>query len=684
MYVRLNRHASAAALTLCTAALLLTTLACGDSGGSANEGEVRCGRGEVLVRGRCVARDAVDHDDAGDDVDPQDALPDEDTTGSTCEEGALRCAGVARQRCGAAGWEDDPCGEGERCAAVDGQPSCVDEASVRCPPGEFIACASDATVRQCNAAGDDAETLACPAEAPRCLDALRGCSALACAPSLRYCDGLQVMECNSEGSDASIVTICDSDCRNGGCVNACLVDAGKGANVGCEFYAVWLDQVDAGPSSPTNAMAITVANTRSTAAQVVVTDPAGNLIAERDVPPSGLVRIDLPVSGFRARGTRIAPQSFRIQATGPVTVHQFNPPDNQGQYSNDASLLLPVSALGTDYVSIGWPTAFSPGFSNRSMVAVVAVAGGVTEVTVRPRSGIAAGGGQPALSANQVHRYQLDQGEVLYLQSEAATLVQERDLTGTLVTADQPVGVFSAHQCAFVTPQYPWCDHLEQQLIPTRAWGTSYVGAKFRPRGNEPDYYRLVALDDNTQITTQPAISNVNGRTLRSGEAITFSTRESFLLEATQRVQLAQFMVASNYGCQVPAANDGQTAGCAIPRICGAGSQDDASRGIGDPAFLLGIPTRQYITDYTFLVPNQYARNHISIISRAEAVLTFNGVDVSAPAQPIAGTPWVVRHMDVDPGVHRLTSDTPAGLNVYGYDCEVSYAYPGGMNVDGL
>jgi hypothetical protein len=48
----------------------------------------------------------------------------------------------------------------------------------------------------------------------------------------------------------------------------------------------------------------------------------------------------------------------------------------------------------------------------------------------------------------------------------------------------------------------------------------------------------------------------------------------------------------------------------------------------------------------------------------------FAHVDVSSsggsdPAQP-----------------HNLTGSAPFGLTVYGYDCDVSYAYPGGLNLE--
>ena len=161
------------------------------------------------------------------------------------------------------------------------------------------------------------------------------------------------------------------------------------------------------------------------------------------------------------------------------------------------------------------------------------------------------------------------------------------------------------------------CDHIEQQLTPLDTWGNTYVIAKFTPRGTEPDVWRVVAGSNGTTLTSTPPIAALEDVTLNSGQSIQFEADHNFKLEASGPVAVAQFMVGSdspggNNGCggafetSFPPQSAADRTNCHIP------ISSTCNQAIGDPAFLLNVPTNQYRDDYTLLVPFDYLESYVS------------------------------------------------------------------------
>src|SRR5690606_3323765 len=86
----------------------------------------------------------------------------------------------------------------------------------------------------------------CAARDLMCSTALKQCAT--CEPGERSCAGRAPRICNAEGTDWEEGATCDEQaglaCRNGACLDLCNQAGGRRSNVGCEYWAVDLDNAD--------------------------------------------------------------------------------------------------------------------------------------------------------------------------------------------------------------------------------------------------------------------------------------------------------------------------------------------------------------------------------------------------------------------------------------------------------
>lgn len=672
--------------SLAVAVLILTGLGgfgCPSSSSGGGSGD-DCPPGQVEgPLGNCISEGEGDDTgaptDTGSSSDTDDDQTDRDVVNP--EECTEECA------------SDEFCLEGE----------CTKGAE--CTPDEPIGCVDDETIRVCTEKGVGFRKEKCPSDKPNCVSFRKDgcnknepecfepkCTDKQCAPDEKFCksDGVTLMQCNSDGSDASQVELCRGKCSQGECVSVCQGNAKS--YIGCGFHAVDMDNYEiqcgsdsvcqnlnagqcnggvcecgGGACRQTNAnaqqYAVTVSNTSDSKVTVDFLKPDGSTVKSTDVQPGQLEAVDLPPRN--PVDSSISNNSYRIDASGPVTAHQFNPKNQADIFTNDASLLLPSSAMGKEYTVIGWSAMTAPSNPQqrhqtaRPYVTVVAVQQGTTQVQVEPTAPIISGNGVSALSSGDSASYTLSKGEVVQLMAEQNT---NSDLTGTTVSADQKVAVFSGHECSEVPTGTQYCDHLEQQLVPESTWGKKYILSKFKPRGSEPDKYRIVAAQDNTTIETQPPLAELDGETLNEGETLEFELEPSIIVSADKPISVGQFMVGSTH----PGVSENCTS---------------KPTGIGDPAFMVDVPQTQFRKNYVVFTPDGYAQDWINIVKRTRSSVTFDGSSLSKSGTEIGSTGWEVIRKEVQPGTHTVEGSAAFGLYAYGYECDVSYAYPGGLDL---
>jgi hypothetical protein len=433
------------------------------------------------------------------------------------------------------------------------------------------------------------------------------------------------------------------------------------------------------------------------------------------------------------QGTQITPQAFRVTASLPIIAYQFNPLDNEIVYSNDASLLFPTSTLGTEYWVMTRRQTFD---SLKGYVTVVAVLEGETEVTVTlppytlenpvvtlPASSRDCQAGPdrerlciPTMRGGDTRTFMLRQYDVLNIETNR----RGADLTGTRVESNRPVAVFGGVEaanapnddsCVYRPVQDDWvceatrrsqsprpcsnadgepdislcsdfitccADHIEHQMLPDFAWGRRFAATRTKPRGDEAESWRILASRDGTNVTLSglpdswwlPDMLPIPARrefTLDAGGWVDFQSPVDFEIDADGPIMVGQFLHAEQ--APYPGPIDGQ-----MP------AHQDA--GTGDPAFVLVAPVEQYRSDYTFLAPEGFEFDFATITAPADAEVTLNGAVLEETDFTTFGSgEFKVARVQVEDGVHRVSSDVPFGLVVYGYDSYVSYGYTGGLDL---
>ncbi len=638
-------------------------------GGSAASRSLRVDAGPNDPGGLTPDAIAPEVDVAADDTASTDVtLP--PLKGDICTPGERRCeTEVTATWCNVDGfgWLTQTCEPGSEC--VEG--ACTPAA---CTPGESLGSCYDASRYDvCNAVGDGIDRIYCPPESPICTGG--SCQALICLPKVRICGGLTTVKaCRPDGMGYDLVEQCDEStlCQGGVCTPRCTSDLKEATYLGCEYWVLDLDNVEGGAKAP---LSVVLSNpSTSVIADVVLTASSSDEAPQSvSISPLGQATFELP-AGADLDGTQLSMQARLVASNAAVTVHLFNPKPGPGVFSSDASLLLPAHALGRSYMVGSWPqrqadatTGFVP---VRGFLAVVATEAGDTVVTVRTTAAIEPGPGVPAIPAGGSHVVTMARGQVLNLETGGG--FTGPDLTGSIVTSDRRIAVFSGHECANVplimegeqVAGVDFCDHLEEQLLPIASLGADYVVAPFASRSlDDHSLVRVVAATDGVVVTASG--HELPSTPLALGEWHELSLTAPSRIESTGPVAVFRYGIGSNHPGFVP-----------YP-ACSDGS---AQSGLGDPTFVQAIPVGRYLREYAWLTPGEYLQNYIEIHAPTGANVQVDGVPLLLGG-PAAGGLTVSTHV-VQAGVHRLSADVPVGLIVYGYACDVSYAYPGGMKIE--
>lgn len=535
--------------------------------------------------------------------------------------------------------------------------------------------------------GDDDDTATCP----RCSE-----------------DKFAVIDCDGNATQCPP----DQACNAGQCMNACEAAEKNHSSVGCDYIAVDMDAADGPPRDA--CYTVFVANTSPGQVHINVEwnglqlnmgqyaklptgqgqslgyapyDPVQGLAPGKVAilflayAPAGgplMGNVTCPVPAAIGTDAQIAGngfgKAFHITTDLPVVAYQMLPYGGGRAAATGASLLIPTSAWGTNYIAV---SAYDPPPGQAPPIQIaqgpsynIVAMENDTHVTIRPNQQIVGGGGLMAGTANAPYSITLQKHQY-------AQITQAQGLSGSPISADKPIGVFGGHQIMSIDR---CCgDHGEQMLTPVRALGSEYVAAPHADRhpAADPRIYRIYGAVDETTLEYDPP--GIGPPKVNQGAMIEIRTTQPFRVRSQgpdHPFSMFTFM-------------------------SGAGEQGEG--GQGDADFVRLVPPEQYLYHYVFFTDPTYPFTTLTVV-RKQKNGVFEDVTLDCMGGPISGWQPVgtdgefeiafvktVDHFNgmngCNNGVRTMDSKGQFGVWVWGWGSEdtntgwVSYGYPAGEGV---
>ena len=102
--------------------------------------------------------------------------------------------------------------------------------------------------------------------------------------------------------------------------------------------------------------------------------------------------------------------------------------------------------------------------------------------------------------------------------------------------------------------------------------------------------------------------------------------------------------------------------------------------GTGDPSLGILPPVEQFRNNYKFLVPDDYDEQYVNIVGMTGDDIELDGMPVTGLGAFGAGR--VAAVVTVTTGPHTVTCPLQCGVEVYGWSQAVSYMFAGGLNLN--
>ncbi len=352
------------------------------------------------------------------------------------------------------------------------------------------------------------------------------------------------------------------------------------------------------------------------------------------------------------------------------TLYSINQYGITGTYSFDGAHILPVEALGTEYIV---QTADADEMATEFVI--MTTKPGTTNVTI-----------DLPVNSNKGKTQHIDiplsGSKQIYIVRSKAPNPEDPDdvidLSGSTICADQPIAVWSGNQLASVPNQDAMSkDHAYDQLLPVTKWGKKFL---IPPTGNHTQYNEIhvSGLLDNTSVV----VRNIDGT-----KNWTMSSRDDSIV-------VLQGPLGGNLDGMETYIEADKPIQVYLYSSAGAANPYDAIEGgvrkrhlQGDPAMTI-IPPLEYLTDTTVFQTYNGGDgglvHEMRLWARTSDVsgIRLNGNDISSQ---FSTTPYVSGYsIATIPLTHRLHTITApkkcfSGY-VYGMNDGQTYMYPVGYD----
>jgi hypothetical protein len=354
-------------------------------------------------------------------------------------------------------------------------------------------------------------------------------------------------------------------CSLGRCTSkACQMAEVSAQNIaGCLFYTLQADNVTADEAAETTFL-VTNLGVDPTSAQLEVaqaTSAGTTWVAMGGKPIAAGQSASLPITALEVTAAGLSRQAaLRISSDQPITVAEIESDDLQTvATSSGGTMILPLQALGPSYQAVTYPQHASPDVmatdgsrGGAGRVMIVGTRDG-TMVTFTARTAITGdpSGFPPDLTALAPYHFAVDDGDVLQIYTGA----EGEDLTGSIVSANAPVAVFSGNISTTYFSDVTGinsADMAHEQMPPLGDWSANWVAAALTPQASVGctsffgaaggSIWEVIASKNGTQVTVSAPGSSDQTKTLDAGVAWQIVQPGSFFVHASDPVLVTQGM----------------------------------------------------------------------------------------------------------------------------------------------